>query len=118
MSDKEILEKSKLLQHLLPGKQCVCVVLLGCRVIHDRCYRSIVSLGDVILADRGFMCQDYASFVMAEVKTPSFTKGKKQLEKKNVDCSGELSAIRIHIERVIGVVKHHSARRSSCLFNI
>ena len=57
------------------------------------------------MADRGFLCQDYASLVMAEVKTPPFTKGKRQLEKKEVDWSRELSAVRIHIERVIGVVK-------------
>ena len=61
--------------------------------------------GDVILADRGFMCNDYAQMVLAEVKTPPFTKGKKQLEKVEVDWSRELSTIRIHVERVIGVLK-------------
>jgi hypothetical protein len=42
---------------------------------------------------------------MAEVKTPPFTKGKKQLEKVDVDWSRELSIVRIHVERVIGVLK-------------
>lgn len=42
---------------------------------------------------------------MAEVKTPPFTKGKKQLEKVDVDWSRELSLVRIHVERVIGVLK-------------
>lgn len=42
---------------------------------------------------------------MAEVKTPPFTRGKKQLEKVEVDWSRELSIVRIHIERVIGVLK-------------
>ena len=42
---------------------------------------------------------------MAEIKVPPFTKGKKQLEKVEVDWSRELSVVRIHIERVIGVLK-------------
>jgi len=59
----------------------------------------------VILADRGFTCDDYARMAMAEVKIPPFTKGKKQLEKVEVDWSRELSIVRIHVERVIGVLK-------------
>ena len=39
--------------------------------------------------------------VMAKVKNPPFTKGKKQ----DVDWSRELSIVRIHMERVIGVLK-------------
>lgn len=62
-------------------------------------------LGDVVLADRGFTCQDYVGIVMAEVKTPPFTHGKPQLEKIDVDWSRELSLVRIHVERLIGLVK-------------
>ena len=43
--------------------------------------------------------------VLAEVKTPPFTKGKKQLEKQEVDWSRELSVVRIHVKRVIGLLK-------------
>ena len=43
--------------------------------------------------------------VLAEVKTPPFTKGKKQFEKQDVDWSCEMSVVRIHVERVIGVLK-------------
>ena len=57
------------------------------------------------MVDRGFTCGDYASIAMAEVKIPPFTKGKKQLEKVEVDWSRELSGVRIHVERVIGVLK-------------
>jgi len=42
---------------------------------------------------------------MAEVKTPPFTRGKKQLQKVDVDWSRELSIVRIHVERIIGVLK-------------
>ena len=58
-----------------------------------------------MLADRGFTCNDRAQMVLAEVKTPTFTKGKKQLEKQDVDWSRELSVVRVHVERVIGVLK-------------
>ena len=42
---------------------------------------------------------------MVEVKTHPFTKGKKQLEKQEVDWSRELSVVRIYVERVIGALK-------------
>ena len=61
--------------------------------------------GDIVIADRGFTCDDYARMALAEVKIPPFTKGKKQLEKIQVDWSRELSVVRIHVERIIGVLK-------------
>ena len=79
MSDKLIVEQSNLLDYLLPG--------------------------DVIVADRGFTCDEYARMAFAEVKIPPFTKGKKQLEKVQLDWSRELSVVRIHVERVIGDLK-------------
>ena len=79
VSDKLLTENSGLLDYLLPG--------------------------DVVLADRGFTCSDYAGVVMAEIKMPPFTKGKKQLSKMEVDWSRELSSVRIHVERVSGLVK-------------
>ena len=39
---------------------------------------------------------------MAEIKMPPFMRGKKQLEKIDIDWSRELSAVRIHVEYVIG----------------
>ena len=62
-------------------------------------------IGYIILADRGFTCDEYARMAMAEIKTPPFTKGKKQLQIVEVDWSRELSMLRIHVERVIGVLK-------------
>ena len=58
-----------------------------------------------MLADRVFTCNDRAQMMLAEVKTPPFTKGKTQLEKQDVDWSRELSVVRIHVEQVIGVLK-------------
>jgi len=42
---------------------------------------------------------------MAEIKMPPFTKGKRQLSKMEVDWSRELSALGVHVERVLGGVK-------------
>lgn len=50
-------------------------------------------IGDVILADRGFTCSDYARIAMATVKVAPFTKGKRQLEKIEVDWSREFGYI-------------------------
>ena len=63
------------------------------------------SIGDVVLADRGFTCSSHIGMLMAEIKHPPFTKGKPQLEKKEVDWSRKLSLVRIHVEQVIGVLK-------------
>ena len=41
----------------------------------------------------------------AEVKMPPFTKGKKQLSKIEVDTARQLSRVRIHVERVIGLMR-------------
>ena len=61
--------------------------------------------GDLILADRGFTIQDTAGLYCAQVKVPSFTKGKPQLSKYEVDTTRELARVRIHVERVIGLLK-------------
>ena len=61
--------------------------------------------GDLVLADRGFTIQDSVGLYCAEVKVPPFTKGKKQLSRYEVDWSREISHVRIHVERVIGLLK-------------
>lgn len=38
---------------------------------------------------------------------PSFTKGKAQLSAKEVQESRELDVVRIHVERLIGVIKQN-----------
>jgi len=78
-SDVHITENSGLLSKLLPG--------------------------DVVLADRGFTIQESIGLYCAEVKLPPFTRGKKQLTKIEVDAARRLSRVRIHVERVIGMVR-------------
>ena len=63
--------------------------------------------GDQILADRGFtLHDDFAAACGAELLTPAFTRGKKQLSAREVEVSRKISSVRIHIERVIGLLKN------------
>ncbi|KAK7922721.1 hypothetical protein WMY93_009623 [Mugilogobius chulae] len=78
-SDKQITEESGILNKLLPG--------------------------DIVLADRGFTIEDSVGFYCASLKTPSFTKGKKQLSAYEVEQTRKLASVRIHVERVIGLVR-------------
>ena len=61
--------------------------------------------GDVILADRGFTIEQCVSMYCARIMLPPFTKGKPQLSKFEDDSARSLSQLRIHVERVIGMVK-------------
>ena len=79
-SDKYITENCSLLQNLLPG--------------------------DIILADRGFDIGDSVGFYHAEVKLPAFTKGKKHLSPMDVERSRRIASLRIHVERVISLVRN------------
>ena len=79
VSDKYLTENCGLLDHLQPGDQ--------------------------ILADRGFTVQDTVGVYFAEIKIPPFTKGKKQLSGLEIDKARQLSCARIHVERVIGVLR-------------
>ena len=64
--------------------------------------------GDQILADRCFTLQDeFAAGCGVELIIPSFTKGKKHCASaKEVEVSRQIASVRIHIERVIGLIKN------------
>ena len=78
-SDKQITEECGILEHLLPGDQ--------------------------ILADRGFTVKESVGLYYAEVIIPDFTRGKKQLSATSVERSRRIANVRIHVERVIGVLR-------------
>ena len=63
--------------------------------------------GDQILADHGFTLEDeFAAGCGVELIIPNFTKGKKQLSAKEVEISRQIASVRIHVERVIGLIKN------------
>ena len=61
--------------------------------------------GDMVLADRGFNIAEDLALYGAMLEIPAFTKGKKQLSQEEVEYSQRLAKVRIHVERVIGLVK-------------
>ena len=78
MSDKYLTEQCGLLDYLLPG--------------------------DEILADRGFNVQESVGIYCAEIKVPACTRGKNnslQLKSR----AQTVPRVRIHVERVIGVLR-------------
>ena len=76
------------------------------KVITQKCgFLNHIEYGDVVLADRGFNIQDDLAVIGARLEIPSFTKGKTQLSKAEVEKSRRLSRVRIHVERVIGQLR-------------
>ena len=58
------------------------------------------------MSDWGFNVHEAAGLYCAEVKLPPFTKGKKQLTTREVDkARQQLSRVRIHVERVISLLR-------------
>ncbi|XP_060085335.1 uncharacterized protein LOC132564721 [Ylistrum balloti] len=62
--------------------------------------------GDIILADRGFDIAESIAQAGCELKIPAFTKGKPQLSALDVENTRKLAHVRIHVERVIGLLRN------------
>ncbi|CAN7980406.1 unnamed protein product, partial [Ixodes pacificus] len=62
--------------------------------------------GDVVLADRGFDISDSVGIHRVKLHIPAFTKGKQQLSVSDVETTRKLANVRIHVERVIGLVRN------------
>ena len=61
--------------------------------------------GDTIMTDRGFNIGDVIDSFGANLVIPSFTKGKSQLTAVEVEQTREIANVRIHFERVIGLLR-------------
>ena len=57
------------------------------------------------LLPRGFDIAESVGFYCAKVKIPAFTKGKKQVSGTDVESTRRIASVRIHVERVIGLVR-------------
>ena len=69
-------------------------------------FLSLLEPGDIILADRGFTVSEDVAFFGSRLVVPTYTRGKKQLSQLEVETSLQMSRVRIHVERVIGVLKN------------
>ncbi|XP_034232829.1 uncharacterized protein LOC117640434 [Thrips palmi] len=62
--------------------------------------------GDVVLADRGFDVNECVGRMQARVVTPSFMHGRNQLSAEDVEVSRRIAHVRIHVERVISLLRN------------
>ena len=61
--------------------------------------------GDLVLANRGFTVHEEVWFRQAELNIPAFTKGKSQLDLVDVEKTRKIANVRIHVERIIGILR-------------
>jgi hypothetical protein len=61
--------------------------------------------GDIVLADRGFDIADSVGYYQARLHIPAFTRGKKQPSALEIEHTKKIANVRIHVERVIGLVR-------------
>lgn len=61
---------------------------------------------DVVLADRGFLIDDSLRTLKAKLVIPAFTKRKSQLHPLEIEATRHIAHVRIHVERIIGVIKN------------
>lgn len=57
------------------------------------------------MADRGFTVHDGVALKQAKLVIPAFTKGKEQLDPVDVERTRGIAHVRIHVERVIGLLR-------------
>ena len=62
--------------------------------------------GDMVMADRGFTISESVGLKQAELAIPAFTKGKVQLDPIDVEKTRGIASVRIHVERVIGLLRN------------
>ena len=60
-----------------------------------------------VMADRGFTISDSVGLKQAKLTIPAFTKRKSQLDPVDVEQTRGIANVRIHIKRVIGLLRRN-----------
>ena len=68
-------------------------------------FLSKLNPGDLVLADRGFLINESVQLQRADISIPAFTKGKTQLDPRDIENTRCIANVRIHVERVIGSLR-------------
>ena len=63
--------------------------------------------GDIVLADKGFDTSESFGIMQENLHIPPFTEGKSQLSALEVESTHTIANLWIHIEQVIGCVRHN-----------
>ena len=61
--------------------------------------------GNMVMADRGFTISESVGLKHAKLMIPAFTKGKDQLDHVDVESTRGIENVRIHVQRVIGLLR-------------
>lgn len=61
--------------------------------------------GDMVMDDRGFTINEGVGLKHAKLVIPTFTKGRSQLVPVNVERTSGIPNVRIHVERVNGLLQ-------------
>ncbi len=61
--------------------------------------------GDLVRADKGFTIEESVGLYQAKLEIPAFTRGKSQLDPVDVEKTRGIANVRIHVERVIGLLR-------------
>jgi len=64
-----------------------------------------LTLGDMVMADRGFTITESVGLKHAKLIIPAFTKGESQLDPVDVEQTRGIANVRIHVERVIELLR-------------
>ena len=75
-------------------------------LIRHSSFMRLLDPGDVVLADRGFRISEDLAMMGAHLEVPAFTRGKVQLSQRDVEFSQRIARVKIHVERVIGLLKN------------
>lgn len=71
--------------------------------------------GDYVAADSGFTVETEIQMMHAELIIPTFVKERKQLLPRHLESTRKLASYRIHVERVIGLLKNKFRFFSMCV---
>lgn len=74
-------------------------------IVEDCGFLDLLQHGDLVLADRGFTVAEAVGMRGAQLKTPAFKERRTQLSKKETADSRQIANVRIHVERLIGMLK-------------
>lgn len=74
--------------------------------------------GDVIMANRGFNVQDFFAPQDVTLAIPHFTKGKGYLLPKELSKDKKLAKFRVHVERIIGLLKTFKILSTTLKYNL
>lgn len=74
-------------------------------VVMNSGFLNYLQEGDLVLGDKGFLIENEVNDKDASLITPSFVKKGQQLDPKEVEQSRDYARVRIHVERVICVLR-------------